>query len=522
MEYDYVIVGAGSAGCVLANRLSANADSSVLLLEAGGSDRHLHVQAPAAFPKLFKSKRDWHYVAEPEPGVKGRSLYIPRGKMLGGSSSMNAMIYIRGRRSDYDNWAAEGCAGWAYEDVLPFFKRSERNDRIDDAYHGTSGELLVTDLANPHPMSRAFVDAAIAWGMPANDDFNGASQDGAGLYQVTQDRGRRWSTAKAFLAPVRNRPNLTVSTGAHATEIVFDGDRAVGVAYVAGRRRHVAHAAQEVVVAAGAINSPQLLMLSGLGPADELRRHGISVRVDLPVGHNLQDHPVVMVVYESIADGSLADAEKPRALLEYLAFRKGLLTSNIGEAGGFVRTRPDLAAADIQFHFGPAYFVEHGFETFDGHAFSIGPTLISVESRGRVELASADPFARPRIVGNYLTAGADVATLTAGVRIAREIATAGPMQPFRGREIYPGPDITTDAEVEGYVREVAELLYHPVGTCAMGAPGSAVVDPELRVNGITGLRVADASVMPTIVGGNTNAPTIMIAERAAAFMAAER
>ncbi len=514
MEYDYIIVGAGSAGCVVANRLSADGTRSVLLLEAGGSNKHMNVSIPAAFPKLFKSKRDWDYMTDPEPSLKGRSVFIPRGKMLGGSSSMNAMIYIRGRRSDYDGWAASGCDGWSYDEVLPYFRRSERNDRLNDEYHGIGGELLVTDLVSPNPMSRAFVDACVAWGMPANDDFNGASQEGAGLYQVTQNKASRWSTAKAFLDPARKRDNLTVETGAHATEIVMDGVRAVGVAYVVGKERRVAHASAEVIVAAGAINSPQLLMLSGIGPADDLSLHGIAPIVDLPVGHNLQDHPVVMNVYETDQAVSLADAEKPKALLEYAVFKRGMLSSNIGEAGGFVRSRPSLMDADIQFHFGPAFFVEHGFETFDGHAFSVGPTLVSVESRGTVELASADPFSKVRIHGNYLTARTDIDALVAGVKISREIANEAPLSKYRTREIYPGEGYGSDAELEEYVRQVAELLYHPAGTCAMGPAGAAVVDPQLRVNGVDGLRVVDASVMPVIVGGNTNAPTIMIAERA--------
>jgi len=515
MHYDYVIVGAGSAGCVLANRLSAAPDRRVLLLEAGGSHRHLNSHIPAAFPKLFKTGRDWDYATEPAPSVADRSLYMPRGKMLGGSSSMNAMIYIRGRRNDFDGWAAAGCPGWSYDEVLPYFRRSEDNTRIHDEYHGVGGELHVTDQRSPNPMSLAFVDACVSWGVKRNDDFNGASQEGTGLYQVTQRRGARWSTARAFLAPVRSRKNLVVETGANATGILVENGRATGVTYAVGTQRRTARATGEVVIAAGALGSPHLLMLSGIGPADDLRNHGIEPMVDLPVGDNLQDHPVAMVVYDCPAPVSLALAERPRALLEYLALRRGMLSSNIAESGCFIHTRDGLDAADIQFHFGPAYFVEHGFRTYDGHAFSMGPTLVSPESRGKVRLASADPFAKVRIDGNHLTAGADVAALVAGVRIARELAAQPAFGPFRGPEIFPGLGLTSDAELEGYVREVVELLYHPVGTCAMGAPGAAVVDPELRVNGVEGLRVVDASVMPVIVGGNTNAPTIMIAERAA-------
>lgn len=515
MDYDYVIVGAGSAGCVLANRLSSAPDRRVLLLEAGGSHRHMNTHIPAAFPKLFKTDRDWDYMTEAEPSLKGRSVYVPRGKMLGGSSSMNAMIYIRGRRQDYDGWAAAGCTGWGYEDVLPYFRRSEDNARIHDEYHGVGGELHVVDQRSPNPMSRAFVDACVSWGMEPNDDFNGARQEGAGLYQVTQRQGARWSTARAFLNPVRKRPNLVVETGAHATELLIENGRVTGVAYAVGTERRTARATGEVIVAAGSVNSPQLLMLSGIGPADELRSLGIEPVVDLPVGDNLQDHPVVMVVYDCPEPVSLALAEKPKALLEYVAFRRGMLSSNIGEGGGFVHTRDGLDAADIQFHFGPAYFVEHGFQTYEGHAFSMGPTLVSVESRGTIRLASADPFAKVRITGNYLAADADMRSLVAGVKMAREIAAQPAFDAYRGEEIFPGPGYGTDSELEDYVRQVAELLYHPVGTCAMGAPGERVVDPELRVNGVEGLRVVDASVMPVIVGGNTNAPTIMIAERAA-------
>ena len=515
MDYDFIIVGAGSAGCVLANRLSSAPDRRVLLLEAGGSYRHMNTHIPAAFPKLFKTSRDWDYMTEAEPSLKGRSVYIPRGKMLGGSSSMNAMIYIRGRHSDYDGWDAAGCAGWGYDEVLPYFRRSEDNARIHDEYHGVGGELHVVDQRSPNPMSLAFVDACTSWGMARNDDFNGSSQDGAGLYQVTQRRGSRWSAAKAFLNPARSRSNLVVEAGAHATNLLIENGRATGVAYAVGTERKTARATGEVIVACGAINSPQLLMLSGIGPADELRAMGIDTLVDLPVGDNLQDHPVVMVVYDCPEPVSLALAEKPKALVEYLAFRRGMLSSNIGEGGCFVHSRDGLDAADIQFHFGPAYFVEHGFQTYEGHAFSLGPTLVTVESRGSVRLGSANPFDKMRIAGNYLAAEADVRSMVAGVRIARDLAAQPAFDDYRGDEIFPGPGYATDAELEEYVRQVAELLYHPVGTCAMGAPGERVVDPELRVNGVDGLRVVDASVMPVIVGGNTNAPTIMIAERAA-------
>ncbi len=515
MEYDFIVIGAGSAGCVLANRLSADPARSVLVLEAGGSDRNLNVRVPAAFSKLFKTNRDWDYATEPEPTLKGRELYVPRGKMLGGSSSMNAMIYIRGRREDYDGWAASGCEGWSYDQVLPYFKRSENNERIHDEFHGVGGDLNVADLRSPNPLSEAFVDAAAEWGLSRTDDFNGASQFGTSLYQVTQKNGRRWSAADAFLKPVMKRENLTVRTGATVTRINLTAGRATSVEFVHRGERQLAQVTGEVVVSAGAINSPQILMLSGIGPADHLRSVGLEPLVDLPVGERLQDHPAVLMAYESLQDVGIDDAEKPKYLLEYMLRRRGKLTSNVGEAGAFLTTRDDLRTADIQFHFAPTYFNDHGFVTRDGFALTFGPTLISVKSRGRVLLRSADPTDKVRIEGNYLDDPEDMRSLVAGVRIGREIAGQSAFNHFRGAEIHPGSDYQTDAEIEAYIRQVVEMLYHPTGTCAMGPAGSAVVDPQLRVNGVSGLRVADASVMPEIVGGNTNAPTIMIAEKAA-------
>ncbi len=514
MTYTHIVVGAGSAGCVLANRLSADPENQVLLLEAGGSNRHLNVKVPAAFSKLFKTERDWDFASEPEPHLKGRSVYIPRGKMLGGSSSMNAMIYIRGRRHDYDGWAERGCEGWSYDDVLPFFKRSERNTRLDDHFHGTEGELWVDDLRTVNPATEAFIAACTSWGMAPNDDFNGASQLGTGTYQVTQRRGGRWSAADAFLAPARSRSNLTIRTGVTVSKVVIHDRRAVGVEFVVGTVRNVARCDGEVVLAAGAINSPQILMLSGIGPADHLRDLDIDVIEDLPVGQGLQDHPAIMMVYDSLQAGSLDEAERPRHLARYVARRTGMLSSNVGEGGAFLTTRGDLVEADVQFHFGPAYFVDHGFETYDGNAFTLGPTLITPESRGTVSLRSADPTDKVRIEGNYLAVGADVRSLVEGVKIGRELAQQPAFDAFRGREIYPGPDYRSDAELEEYCRQVAELLYHPTCTAQMGPAGEAVVDPQLRVNGIEALRVADASIMPAVVGGNTNAPTIMIGERA--------
>ena len=513
---DYVVVGAGSAGCVLAARLSEDPAARVLLLEAGGRDRHPNVKIPAAFAKQFRTKLDWDLATEPEPHCDGRSLYIPRGKGLGGSSSMNAMLYVRGRPLDYDLWEAEGATGWGWEDVRPYFLRAEDNERGASEHHGAGGPLHVADERSPRPLTARFLAAAERAGIPRIADYNGPEQDGASLCQVTQRNGRRWSAADAYLRPALERDNLEVVTGAHVTRVEVEDGRATGVRFSDRRGREaVARAEREVILAAGALGSPQLLLLSGIGPADHLAEVGIPLVADVPgVGANLQDHPYVVCVWDVPAGGSLADAEKPRALLEWLLRRSGPLTSTVAEALAFVRTRPGLPAPDVQFHFAPAYFVDHGFADYDGHAITLGPVLITPRSRGRVRLRSADPAAKPRILTNALSEPEDVASLVAGVKLAREIAGSEPLASACGRELFPGDAVRGDDDLEAYVRHAAELLYHPVGTCRMGMGEEAVVDPELRVRGIEGLRVADASVMPVIPGGNTNAPTIMIGERA--------
>ena len=518
--YDYVIVGAGSAGCVLANRLSEDG-ARVLLLEAGGRDRHPNIKIPAAFAKQFRTKLDWDFNTEPEPHCEGRSIYIPRGKSLGGSSSMNAMVYMRGRPQDYDRWRDDhGCPDWGWDDLLPLFKRGENNSRGPDELHGAGGPLEVTDPRSPRPLSKRFVAAAEAHGLPGNKDFNGDTQEGAGLTQVYQRKGRRWSNADAYLRPALKRSNLTVETGAHATSIDFEAGHATGVRWRDKRgREQSARAGKEVVLSAGAIASPQLLMLSGIGPAEHLESVGLPVMIDAPdVGRNLHDHPYVVVVYEATVPESLADAEKPRHLLEYALRRTGPLTSNVAEACLFVRSRDDLPEADLQYHFGPAYFVENGFAEYDGHALTLGPVLISTKSRGYVELASADPLAKPRILTNSLADPDDVAALVAGVKLGRELAATEPLAEACGRELLPGPDVQTDEQLELDARRRVELLYHPVGTCRMGGDDGSVVDPQLKVRGVEGLRVADASVMPQIVAGNTNAATSVIADRAADLM----
>lgn len=515
--FDYIIVGSGSAGSVLASRLSIDPKISVLVLEAGGSDKHLNVDTPAAFSKLFQSKRDWNYHTMPEPGMDERQVYLPRGKMLGGSSSMNAMIYIRGNRSDYDAWRDAGCDGWGYDDVLPFFKKAEHNERIEDEFHGKNGPLNVADLRSPNELSEAFVRAAGEAGVPNNPDFNGREQEGAGLYQVTQKKGSRWSTSKAYLRPARDRTNLTVEQNALVHRVIFDGDKATGVQYAQNGDVHDVVARREVILSAGAFNTPQILMLSGIGPQEHLTDMGIEVVFDNPnVGQHLQDHPVILTIFSVSRPVSLHHAEEPKRLAEYLIRKKGMLSSNVGEAGAFVRTRDDLEAPDIQFHFAPGVFIRHGFETLDHDGISLGPTLVNPQSRGSILLRSTDPEVHPDIVTMSLQHPDDMASLIQGFRLGRKIIAAEGFAEYEPVEVIPGPDTQTDEEIASFIRERSELLYHPSCTARMGPDATtAVVDSQLRVYGVQRLRVVDASVMPTVTRGNTNAPTIMIAEKAA-------
>ncbi len=516
--YDYVIVGAGSAGCVLADRLSADPSVRVLVLEAGGKDRSLNIKIPAAFPKQFRTKLDWNYVTEPEPAVDGRELYIPRGKSLGGSSSMNAMLYVRGRPLDYDMWERQGAPGWGWSDVLPYFMRSEDNARGASEFHGAGGPLRVCEQRSPRPVNRRLLAASQAAGIPRIADYNGPEQDGASMFQITQRDGRRWSTADSYLKPAMKRPNLEVRTNVTALGVAFEGDRAVGVRIARrGGSEEIVRAEREVILAAGAIGSPQLLLLSGIGPAEELRDVGVRVRHDLPgVGRNLQDHPFVTLIWEVAGESTLYGAERPKPLAEWILRRSGPLSSTVAEVVAFVRTRAGLPAADIQFHMGAAYFEDHGAETFDGDAIVIAPVLVSPRARGRVWLRSADPIAKPRILTNTLSDPDDVASLVAGMRLAREIAVQRPLQEIVVRELKPGHGVVDDDELAADMRRRLMLIYHPVGTCRMSDTAeAAVVDSHLRVHGLQGLRVVDASIMPLIPGGNTNAPTIMIAEKAA-------
>ncbi len=514
---DYVIVGAGSAGCVLANRLSEDPSVRVLLLEAGGKDRSMNIKIPAAFAKQFHTKLDWDFETEPEPHCDGRRLYSPRGKGLGGSSSMNAMLYVRGRPLDYDLWEQQGAEGWGWEDVRPYFLKAENNERGASEHHAVGGPLEVRNTRSPRKLTPLFLEAAEAAGIPRVADYNTPEQDGAAWVQVTQKDGKRFSTADAYLRPALKRPNLEVVTGAEVMRVELEGTRATGVRYRDKKgREHVASASREVVLSAGAYGSPQLLMLSGIGRPDDLREVGLETRHELEgVGQNLQDHPFVVCIYESTIGGSLLDAEHPRHLAEYLLRKTGPLTSSVAEAFAFVRSRPGLPAADLQYHFAPAFFSEHGAETHDKHAFTLGPVLIAPKSRGWVKLSSKDPGAKPRILGNHLSDPEDMAAMVEGIKIARRIVGQDPLKSVTGREIYPGPTVVDDTEIEADIRRRVELIYHPVGTCRIGIDDQAVVDPDLRVRGIEGLRVADASVMPIISGGNTNAPTIMVAERAA-------
>jgi choline dehydrogenase-like flavoprotein len=506
---DYVIVGAGAAGCVLAARLSEDPSAQVTVLEAGPPDIAEEMLVPLAFSSLFLSTYDWDYDTAPEPGLGGRRAYLPRGRTLGGSSSMNAMIYIRGHRADYDEWSELGCEGWSYDELLPYFKRSEDNERGADAWHATGGPLAVSEGRSWHPFCEDWLEAAGETGLERNPDFNGAEQEGIGHYQVTQRSGLRCSAATAFLHPASARENLEVLTGAQALGLVIEGRRAVGVRYLREGQEQVVHAAREVILCAGAYNTPQLLMLSGIGPEAQLAAVGIGILENLPVGENLQDHPMIVPVLATDRE-TLATAATAENVALLQAEGRGPLTSNVAEAGGFLTTREGLPAPDIQYLVGGVAYMNEGLAPAPEPGVTMACCVNKPSSVGYVSLRSGNPLVKPLIVHNYLTTDEDMASLLAGLRLTLDIARRRPVAAWGSRWL-TGPQSEREEDLVAFIRAHAQTNYHPVGTCAMGS----VVDNELRVFGIEGLRVADASVMPSVPRGNTNAPTIMVGEKAA-------
>jgi choline dehydrogenase len=520
-EFDYIIVGAGSAGCVLANRLSADGRHSVLLLEAGPEDTNIWIHVPLGYGKLFKEKTvNWMYQTEPEPGLGGRQVFQPRGKVLGGSSSINGLLYVRGQHEDYDRWRQRGNVGWSYDDVLPYFKKAENQIRGADQYHGVGGPLPVSDWRHHDPLSEAFVKAAVETGIPFNPDFNGASQEGAGFFQTTTRRGRRASSAFSYLRPARRRPNLHVETGALGGRILFEGRRARAVEYRQNGSPRTARARREILVSSGAYNSPQLLQLSGVGPAELLKTHGIDVVLDAPgVGNDLQDHLQVRVVMKCAQPVTLNDVvshpvRKVMAGMQYAALRKGPLTIAAGTSGAFFKTSPRLATPDIQIHFIPFSTDKMGEQLHPFSGFTASVCQLRPESRGSLKIRSADPSVPPEIRINYLATETDRTAFIDGIGILRKILAAPALKPYCTDEVYPGKNVTSDEELLDFCRKTGSTVYHPTSTCRMGNDPLAVVDQRLKVRGIEGLRVVDASVMPDLMSGNTNAPTIMIAEKA--------
>lgn len=524
-QYDYIVVGAGSAGCVLANRLSENPRNKVLLLEAGGRDWNLWIHIPVGyFRTMYDKDLSWGYETDPDPNLNGRKMIWPRGRVLGGSSSINGVLYVRGQAEDYDHWRQLGNTGWSFDDVLPHFRSSEDYEKGGDEFRATGGPLGVQEISDRRPACEAFIAACQEAGFERNPDYNGATQDGTGYFQTTTRRGRRSSTAVAFLKPARKRPNLKIATRALATRLIVEEGRAVGVEYSQGGQVHAARAGREVVLSGGSINSPQLLQLSGIGDPDHLRDLGIPIVHNAPdVGRNLQDHLQVRAVYELDGLHSLnTDVRSPvRKMLmgvQYALTRSGPLTISAGQAYLFARTRPELATPDIQFLFMPLSTDNPGLDLhpFPGVTAAIGQCR--PESRGDIMITSSDPTVYPRIRPNYLSEEVDRETVVAGLKLSRKISSQPAFATYVKREVLPGPDLNTDDELLAYAREKGGTIYHPTGTCRMGIDERAVVDPRLKVRGLEGLRVADASIMPMIVSGNTNAAAIMIGEKAAAMI----
>ena len=526
--FDFVVVGAGSGGCAVAGRLSEDAATSVALLDAGGACDNWVVTTPGALVLMVAGNvNNWAFNTVPQKGLNGRVGYQPRGKGLGGSSAINAMVYIRGHRADYDHWASLGNSGWAYSDVLPYFKRSENNADFDGEYHGKGGPLAVNKLRSGNPVQQIFLQAAQEGQFHIREDFNAGDHEGLGIYQVTQKNGERWSTARAYVHPhMGKRSNLRVETQAHATRILFEGKRAIGVEYRQGKEVKQLRARREVILAAGAFQSPQLLMLSGIGDAGALRAHGIESRHHLPgVGQNLQDHPDFIFGYMSdnpnFAGISLKGMPRLiRAILQYRKERRGPLTSNFAECGGFLKTRPELDIPDIQLHFGMAMVDDHGRKRHKGTGFSCHVCLLRPKSRGSVALASGDAMLAPLIDPNFLGEADDLEAMVAGFKTTRRLMETPSLRALQTKDMFTA-NVRSDDDIRALLRNRVDTVYHPVGTCKMGTDAMAVVDPALKVHGMEGLRVVDASIMPTLIGGNTNAPTIMIGEKAADMIRAE-
>ncbi|MXO63207.1 GMC family oxidoreductase [Qipengyuania oceanensis] len=520
--FDFIVIGGGSGGSAAAGRLAEDGKLSVCLIEAGGRNDNFRVKTPGFMP-FIGDKSNYRYETVPQKGLNGRTGYQPRGRGLGGSSAINAMVYIRGNAWDYDNWAALGCDGWAYDDVLPFFKKAEDNERGPNAYHGSNGPLRVSNQRSPNPGSTAFVESAATLQLPRNPDFNGESQAGFGLYQVTQKNGERWSAARAYVEPLRGKKNFDIRTDALVEKIVFEDGRASGVAIRRGGKREVIHARGGVILSAGAFNSPQIMMLSGIGPAGHLKEHGIEVVADRPsVGADLQDHIDYVSSWETQSKdffgSSLAGTLKmAAALVEHRRKRTGAMTTCFAEAGGFWKVMDDAPAPDVQWHFVPAMLEDHGREQVKGHGFSLHACVLRPESRGTVTLNSADAADAPRIDPNFFDDDRDMAVMRAGVRLSHRIVDAPPLANYQPRDRYP-IDLYDDDALDELIRSRADTVYHPVGTCRMGSDEASVVDTELASRDVDGLWIADASVMPRLVSGNTNAPSIMIGERCAAFI----
>jgi choline dehydrogenase len=525
-EYDYIIVGAGSAGCVLANRLGAKPELKILVVEAGGKDWwfnwKIHMPAAFAYP-LSNDRLNWYYHTEPEPYLDGRRVYCPRGRVIGGSSSINGMCYIRGHARDYDRWAQAGLGGWSYADILPYFRKAEDHEAGADDYHGVGGPLRVSHPRQENPLYKAWLEAGRQAGYPITPDLNGYQQEGLGPMERTTRNGRRWSTAKAYLHPAVQRGNVTIASRALTHRVTFDGKRATGVEYSQGGRPIKARAAREVIVCGGSINSPQILMLSGVGPSDHLRQHGIGVVHDLPgVGENLQDHIETYVQHRCLQPITLYPVQKNplRQLLvgiEWTFLGTGLGATNHFEAGGFIRSRAGVEHPDLQYHFLPIAASYDGSATQPGHGFQAHVGPMRPTSRGHIKLKSADPRQAPAIQFNYMQTEQDRQEFRDGIKLTREIFAQKAFDPYRGPELAPGPEVKTDAEIDAHLRRKAESAYHPSSTCKMGLESDkmAVVDAAARVHGLQGLRVVDASIMPNVVSGNLNAPTIMMAEKLA-------